>query len=233
MSSIVTDVGTGYDPADLATGPGRVFIAPTSAPIPADPYAIVPAVADANGLYPAVTPWRDSGLSVDAPSWTHSRETAGLEFEQTGVLFDRVTDVSRTLTADLAGLSAANIALVENVPDSAITEIASAAGKPGGTRIDLGIYRQLLRYRVAVVFERADEVLINEPGGGTRPAALFYILPLCQIAADNETEVEVARGEPVHIPVTFRALPIPDAPAATAHGFWFLEQAGTITGGGA
>lgn len=228
--SAVTDTA-GFDPADVATGPGRFLIAPVTAPVPSDPYVAFTPVADGSGYYPATTPWRDTGLSVDAPSMSHTRETEGLEFQQvSGTLFDRITDVGRTMTAQLAGINAKNLALIENVPESAITEIAASAGKPGATKVGFGTYSRLLSYRGMLLFERADDTaLVTEPGGRTRPRLVIYVLPTMQLSADEDSEFEVAKGEAVNAAVSFKAVSTAGTPAGQNHGFWWLEKSGTIT----
>lgn len=228
--SIVTD-SLGLDPTAVATGPGRFLIAPVSAPVPTSPYDAVLPVANGSGYYPAIAPWRDTGLSVDAPSWTHSRETEGLEFQHVaGTLFDRITEVTRTLTAQISGITPENLALIENVPDSAITTIASSAGKPAAKKIGFGTYSRLISYRGMVMFERADDATpITEPGGRTRPPAIFYVLPTMQLSADEDSEFEVAKGEAVNTAVSFKAINTPGTPAGQNHGFWFIETPGVVT----
>lgn len=225
----VVEGGT-FDPADAAVGPARLIVAPSTAPVPTDPYVAMKPVADAQGFYPTLTPWRDTGLSVDAPTWSRSRETTGLEFQQVkGTLFDRVTSDTRTLTASIAGINASNLALIEGINESDITEIATSAGKPAATKVPFGTGGGLKTIRGIVMFERGDDVApVIEPGGATRPPALYYVVPTLQLSAEEDNEFEVASGEAVATSVSFKQLPTPGLPRGLQHGFWYLEKPGSF-----
>jgi hypothetical protein len=225
----VVEGGT-FDPLDVATGPGRFLIAPNTAPVPTDPYGAMSATGNAQGFYPAIAPWRDTGLSVDAPSYTHAKESEGLEFQQVkGTLFDRITEVTRTITAQVSGINASNLSLIENVPPANVTEIVASAGKPAATKVEFGRYSRLLSYRGILMFERADDTApVTEPGGKTRPPALYLILPLMQLSADEDAEFEIASGEAVNVAVSFKVLPTPGSARGKDHGMWYLEKPGTF-----
>lgn len=218
-----------FDQLDALTGPARVLIANVTTPIPADPYDIVPAVADANGEYPAIAPWRDTGLSADSPSYTRGIDTEGIEYEQpSGALFEQVSAVNRSFTAQVAGIATTNLQLIENAPRT--QTVAAGTGQPGGQKVAFGQFASLPRYRVALVADRptgAGEVV--EPGtpGRRRPPSVILVMYECGLAAED-ADFEFSRGDPVNVGLSFTLFPAAGQPAGEEHGYWWLEQAGTI-----
>lgn len=216
-----------YDPATALAGPARTLYAPITAAVPVDLYDIVPGVA-ASGEYPAVGDWEDFGLAADAPTYNHSRETEGLEYEQPhGVLFEQLSEISRTFTAQIAGISPENMKIVENTA-SAIETIAAAAGQAAQKKVPFGNYSSLTAYRVAMVAFRPDgSTTVTEPGGATRPAAVALVLPRVVLGAED-SEFSVGSGEPVNAPITFNVIDEDTLDGGEEHGFWVFEQEGTI-----
>src|SRR4051812_43199221 len=128
-----------YDAAGALAGPARVLYAKLSDVVepPDDLWTIVPAVADVNGEYIAKTGWKDFGLAADAPTYTHSKDTEGLEYQQPkGNLFEQISDISRTFTAQVGQIDPDNMQIIENT--SRVEALASAAGKSAGTKISFG-----------------------------------------------------------------------------------------------
>lgn len=218
---------TPYDEAGALTGPARVVYAPTTVAVPVDLWDVVAAVADGSGEYPLKTGWLDFGLAADAPSYTHGRESSGLDYEQpTGQLFQQITDISRALTVNVAHIDDRTLQIVEN--SGAATTITAAANESAQKKINVGLYTQLTVWRVAMIsFRPSGAAVVTEPGGATRPPAVARIIPRCVISSDD-TEITIPKGDPAAGAVTFTAESEPTAPAGGEHGFWIVEQAGTI-----
>src|SRR4029453_1211901 len=120
---------TPYDAGGALAGPARVLYARTTdvPTVPVDLWDIVPAVADSQGEDHPKTGWNDFGLSADAPSYTHSKESEGLEYQQPkGVLFEQISPITRTFTAQIGQIDPSNMQIVENT--QALTAIAASAG---------------------------------------------------------------------------------------------------------
>jgi hypothetical protein len=218
-----------YDQLGALTGPARFLIADIGTPVPADPFDVIPAVADVNGEYPAIAPWRDTGLSADSPTYTRGTDTESIEYEQTaGALFEKVSAVNRSFTAQVAGIAAENVKLIEVAP--ATTTVAAAAGQPAGTKVGFGIYNQLPRYRCVLVADRpAGAGVVTEPGtpARTRPPSVVLVMHNCGIAAED-ADFEFSRGDPVNVGLTFTLFPESGQPAGQEHGYWWFETPGTI-----
>lgn len=220
---------TPYDEAGALTGPARVLYAPVATAVPADLWDIIPAVADGSGEYPAKTGWFDFGLAADAPTVSHGRESEGLEYEQpSGALFQAITEVNRSMTINVAHIDEVTLQIIENA--STASTIAAATNESAQKKVNVGLYTSLPVWRVALVaFRPSGAATVTEPGGATRPPAVARIIPRCVISSDD-TEVEFPKGDPAGGEVTFTAESEPTAPAGGEHGFWIVEQAGTIAG---
>ena len=221
---------TPYDEAGALTGPARVLYAPLATAVPVDIWDIIPAVADVNGEYPAKTGWFDFGLAADAPSYSHSRESEGLEYEQpSGALFQAISEVERQLTVQIAHIDEVTLQIIEN--SGAATTIAAAATESAQKKVNVGLYSDVPVWRVALVsFRPSGANVVTEPVASpvdTRPGLVARVIPRAVITAD-ETEMEFTRGEPTNAEVVFVAQSEPTAPAGGEHGYWIVEQAGTI-----
>lgn len=219
---------TPYDPAGALTGPARVLWAPITAAVPADLWDIVPAVQDVNGEYPAVGDWQDFGLAADAPTYSHSKDTEGLEYQQpSGVLFEQISDIARTFTAQIGQIDPDNMRIVENT-QSANEAIAAAANQSALTQVRFGLYDELLSYRIAMVsFRPSGAGVVTEPGGFTRPPAVALVLPVARLSAED-SEFTFERGEPVNAAIQFTVFPEDTLNAGEEHGYWVFESEGTI-----
>lgn len=220
---------TPYDPAGALTGPARVLWAPSTATLPDDLWDILPAVNTA-GEYVALGDWEDFGLAADAPTYNHSKETEGLEYQQpSGVLFEQISNIARTFTAQIGQIDPANMRIVENT-QSANEAVAAAANKSALTQVRFGLYDELLSYRIAMVSYRpSGAAVVTEPDGTVRPPAVALVLPVARLSAED-TEFTFDRGEPVNAAIQFTVFDEPTLDAGEEHGYWVFESAGTIAG---
>lgn len=216
-----------FDPTGALAGPARTLYAPISAAVPDDLWDIVPPVSTA-GEYPPQGDWVDFGLAADAPTYSHSRETSGLEYQQPhGVLFESLSNVARTFTAQIAEISPENMKIVENT-QAAIEDIVAAAGKSAQKKLPFGTYSSLTPYRIAMVAFRPDgSTVVEEPDGSVRPAAVGLILPRVVLGAED-TEFSFGSGDPVNAPITFNIISEPTLTDGEDMGYWVFEQEGTI-----
>lgn len=221
---------TPYTKANAAAGPARTLWAETTVAVPTDFYDVLPGVADAQGEYPALTGWNDFGLAADAPSYTHDKDTEGLEYQQTpGVLFEQISEITRSFTAQVAEISPENLKIIENA--DAIEAIAAAANQAAQKKVAFGLYENFKQYRIAMVMYRPTGAgVVTEPAGSpvdTRPPGIMLVLPLCSLAAEG-TDIEVDRSDPVNAEVQFTVFPEPTLGTNEEHGFWVLEEPGAI-----
>lgn len=225
---------TPFDKNNAAVGPARVLWADTTQATPADIWDIIPAVANAQGEYPAKAGWNDFGLAADAPSYTHGRDTEGLEYQQSAqALFEQVSEITREFTAQISEIAVENLKIMENsVLTSAIAASGTGAtGESALTLVHTGLYESLRQLRVALVFYRptgAGTVVEPSPSPvGSRPPAIARVFPLVQLAAED-TDIDVDREDPVNMEVTFKINPDTSLAAGKQHGYWAIETPGTI-----
>lgn len=220
---------TPYDKGNAAAGPARVLWAETDVAVPTDFYDVLPGVADSEGEYPALTGWNDFGLAADAPSYTHDKDTEGLEYQQTaGVLFEQISEITRSFTAQIAEISPEHLKIIENA--DTIETIASAANQAAQKKVAFGLYENFKQYRIAMVMYRptgAGVVTEPAPSNRTRPPGIMLVLPLVSLAAEG-TDIEVDRSDPVNAEVEFTVFPEPTLGVNKEHGFWVLESSGVI-----
>lgn len=222
---------TPYDEAGALAGPARILIAPTSVAVPADIWDVIPALAESSGEYPAKTGWEDLGLTSDASSTSHSRDSSGLEYEQpVAALFQAITSITRSITVPMAHIDQRTLQIMENA--SAASTIAAATGKSAQKKINVGNYSSVPQWRVVMIAYRPSGAgTVTEPSPspvGTRPPLVARVIPRATISSDA-TEMSVGRGDPSGADVTFTAESEPTAAAGAEHGFWIVETAGTIT----
>lgn len=219
-----------FDPEGALAGPARVLWAPITAAVPTDLYDIVPGVADGSSEYPAVGDWEDFGLAADAPTYNHSRETEGLEYEQSsGVLFEQISEIARTFTAQIGQIDPANMKIVENT-QSAIETIAASANQAAQKKLPFGLYTSLTAYRIAMVSFRPDgsaTVVEPAPSNATRPPAVALVFPRVVLGAED-SEFGFGAGEPTNGPISFNVINEDTLDAGEEQGFWVFEQPGTI-----
>lgn len=219
---------TPWDPTAALTGPARTLYAPPDSPLPVDGWSVVPP-KNTGGEYPAQGVWKDFGLAADAPSYTHSKETEGLEYQQpAAVLFEQLSNITRTFTAQIAGIDPETMAIVENT-QVAPELIAAGPNKSAQDKLSFGLYDNLLTYRIAMVTYRpSGAALVTEPDGTLRPPAVILVLPLVTLSSED-SEFSFERGTPVNAPITFTVIPDPTiTDPRSKHGFWIFERAGVI-----
>jgi hypothetical protein len=216
-----------YDEGGALVGPARVLFAPTTVAVPTG--LVIENVADVDGEYPPITGWLDFGLAADAPSYSHSRESEGITYQQpSGDLFQQISSVNRTLTVQVAHIDAKTLEIIENA-GSASTVAAVPGSHAGYSKVNVGLYADTPVWRVALIAYRpsgAAEV-VETDSGITRPPMVQRVIPRATIAAD-ESATDFDRGTPVNFEVVFNALTEPSAPAGGEHGYWIVEDAGTI-----
>jgi hypothetical protein len=221
-----------YSEKGALVGPARVLYAPVSVAVPTG--LVIQNVADVEGEYPPITGWLDFGLAADAPSYSHSRESEGITYQQpSGDLFTQISSVDRNLEVQVAHIDEDTLQIIENA--SAATDVAAVAGEHAGyAKLDVGLYTDTPVWRVALISYRpsgADEVTEPVAAGGTvRPPMVMRVIPRAVIAAD-ESSADFDRGTPVNFSVTFTAQSEPTAPAGGEHGYWIVEKGGTIAAG--
>jgi hypothetical protein len=223
---------TPYDAGGALAGPARVVYSRPEdvATVPVDLWDIIPAVADAQGEYPVKTGWKDFGLSADAPSYTHSKESEGLEYQQPkGVLFEQISAITRTFTAQIGQIDPENMQIVENT--QSLTSIAASTGESAQKKVPFGLYSEFKNVRIAMITYRPSgtpSVTEPAPSNIVRPAAVALVLPLCVLSAED-SEFTFDKGAPVNAAITFTVLPVQALGAGKEHGFWLFEQPGVIT----
>lgn len=216
-----------YDQAGALAGPARVLYAPISATVP-DAFEDIVPFENTSGEYAAVGDWEDFGLAADAPTYNHSRETEGLEYEQSkGVLFEQLSEIARTFTAQVAEIRPETMKIVENT-SSAIESVAAASGKSAVKKLPFGTYESLTPYRIAMVSYRPDgSAVVTESDGTIRPPAVVLVLPRVVLGAED-SEFSFGSGEPVNAPISFNVINEDTLDAGEEQGFWLFEQPGTI-----
>jgi hypothetical protein len=225
-----------FDASLAVTGPARVLWAPTTVAVPTDLNDVIQLVADGSGEYPAKTGWVDFGLSADAPSYSHDKDTDALEYEQpSGALFESVSSITRSFSAQVAELDDAALKIIENTALTAAVAASAAAApagskKPAQTKVFTGLYSGFVQYRVAWLFARpvgASQVTEPGPPVVTRPPFVARIFPLVQLAKDS-TDVESSKGDPTNVEVQFDVMPDASQGAGKEHGYWVYETPGAI-----
>lgn len=222
---------TPYDAGGALAGPARVVYArPADVPTaPGDLWDIIPAVANAQGEYPVVTGWKDFGLAADAPTYTHSKDSEGLEYQQPkGVLFEQISAITRTFTAQIGQIDPDNMLIVENTDN--LVSVASSTGQSALKKVPFGLYSEFKNVRIALITYRPSGTpTVTEPAPSNivRPAAVALVLPSCVLSAED-SEFEFDAGTPVNAAITFTALPDQSLGAGKEHGYWVFETPGVI-----
>lgn len=216
-----------YNPKGALVGPFNALYAPTSVAVPADLYDIVNGIKDVNGIYQPQTGWVYTGLAADAHSYTHSRDTEGIEYDNVaGDLFEKVSDITRLLEVHFAELLVEQLKIIENTATS--STIAAATNQAPQTKVPFGVYDSLLQYRFALVGYRPEDAnvgLITEgTAGPTRPPMYATVFPLVTLSTED-SEFSFDKADPVDVPVTFKVSPEATLPAGQEHGFHVYENA--------
>lgn len=232
--TVATGGRTPYDSTGALSGPARVLYADPAVitTTPGDIWDIVPAIANSSGEYPPVTGWNDFGLSAAAPEYTHSKTAAGLTYQQPhGTLFEQISDITRTFTAQIGQIDQDNLQIVENT-NLGVTAIAASTGQSALKKVKIGLYSAFKSVRIAMIsFRPSGSTVVVEPSPspiGSRPAAVALVLPLVVLTAEDSTFAFDA-GNPVNAAIKFTVLPDQTQGAGAEHGYWIFETPGTIT----
>lgn len=215
------------DKLNALEGTTRILTAPTTVAVPTG--LVIASVATALGEYPPITGFVDLGLSANAPTYTHGKDEGTLEYQQTGVLFRKITSIDRSFTCNVAEIEPENMKIPEN--STLTAAVAAGAGLSAANKLFIGRYSSMAVRRVALISYRPDGAgVVTEPAPspyGTRPPLVQLMLPLCVLAAED-TDMEFEAGEPVSADVTFTVQDDQTLGAGKEHGFWYFESAGTI-----
>lgn len=221
---------TPYAEVGALTGPARFVIAPTTVAVPGDLSDVTQMYADADGEYPPKTGWLDLGLTADAGSTTHGRDSSGLEYQQpVAALFQAITAINRTITIPMAHIDEFTLQVMENA--QAASTVAAGPGKSAQKKLYVGNYNSVPQWRVVMIAYRPSGAGgVIEPVGsptGTRPPCVGRCIPRATLSSDD-TELSIGRGDPASMSIVLTAESEPTAPAGGEHGFWLIEQEGTI-----
>lgn len=217
---------TPFDQNQALTGPARVVYGSDVTVVGSDLWSIV-AAKNTAGEYPLAVGWKDLGLAADAPSYTHSKETTGIEYQQpTSALFEQISNITRTFTAQVAEISPENVVIIENT-QAPVETIVAAANKSAQKKVSFGLYDEFITRPIALISFRPGAASVIEPDGKRRPPAVALVLPVCRLSAED-SELSFERGTPVNAAVTFTVFRDPTQPAGEEHGYWIFEQPGTI-----
>lgn len=224
-----------YNISNLLVGAVRILYAPVSVALPTK----ISDVIDPETPYAAKTGWLEIGATTDSFTYTRGFDTEGLEIEQTaGVLFEEITDITRTIELAMAELTADTLKLIEGSASTIATIAATAGGAPVGTRspaqkkISFGSFSTLDRYRFAFIARRNKASgIVTEAGAGTPTRGRFVMgcAYQAQMAADD-AELEFAKGNLTSAGITFTMFPDDSVTLADDnYGAWFFEEPGVIT----
>lgn len=220
-----------YNISDLLVGAVRILYAPTSVGIPDS----ISDVIDMESPYSVQSGWVELGATRESFTYTRGFETEGLEIQQTSsILFEEVTNVSRTIEVSMAEFNTANLALMEGA-QSASGTVSAASGISAQTTQKFGAFTTLDRYRFAFLSRRniASGIVTESsgavPASGTRGRFVMGVLYQAQMSADD-AELEFDKGTLTAASVTFTAFGDSTVTLADENfGCWFFENTGTIT----
>ena len=229
-----------YSLADLVGSAPRVLVAPSSTfTVPVSGGVPTIKMQDLFDLvgpnYNPKTNVIDLGGAREGSGASYSR---GLEEEEwkleqtTGAVATDITDVPRTITANLSEYSVANVkSFIENAPATRSIAAAAGAGVTGGspqTAIDFGGFETLESWVVVVVGQGRLGVGkdITEAGNANFKRGPFKAIVLFNATLSaEEAEVEVSRGQPAVSAVQFRSFPLATVTDSLRdRGTWLMEN---------
>lgn len=178
--------------------------------------------------YAPVGNWINTGASVSAKGYSRGMESEGIAIqEETGNLFEDITETNRTITVPFAETKPAFEEIIENATH--INDIEAAAGRSEQEVVALQSISQLRQYRVAFIgVRRMESGVVVESDGRERGRFVMRVLNLCTLAADDVDE-EMEKGSLAERAVAFTAFP--DSEVDAADGDWgrvLFERAGTV-----
>lgn len=217
-----------YQIARLAVGPIRVLYAKPS--LIATAPTKIQDICAMKTPYTAVTNWIDFGGQVNPPSYSKSDTQNGLNLQNEAAPVDtEVTDVSRTLSLNIAEMTEHALAIIEQT-SAAVETIAAAANTGAQKGLPFGSYDEVDRYRVAFIGKRRKSAgIVNETAGGLQRGRMFAVVLFSAAITGDAKTFTYDRGNFASGDVTFNAYPDANETPGKDHGRWLFEDAGTLT----
>lgn len=216
-----------YDLADLLKGPCRVLYAPFSA---SAPEKLTDIIATDEGKYDPVGEWLDFGATTQGTAYSRQFATAGYQIEQaSGNVDEEVTDVVRSVQLSAGQIDTALLQMMEEGGE--VESVEAAKNQSAEKQIPVGTADDLTAYRVAFMGRRAkgQGADVTESGGVVRGALVAFVMLRAKLSGDTAS-LQLAKGQLASAPLTFNAYPDGEFTQGKEHGFWIVEQSGTISG---
>lgn len=223
-----------YDLTDLVGSAPRVLIAPSSWTLPVASGAPTVQLGDVIDVvgpnYNPKTSWVDLGGARAGSGAEYER---GLEEEEwnleqvDGAVATDITDVPRTITANISQYSVDNVRdLIENAP--AERSISGAVGRSQQKAVDFGNFSSLERWRVCVIGQGRQGVGadITEAANGSNVRGPFKAIMLFSATLSAQAaNVTWEKGQPAVSAVQFRAFPEDTVTDSDRdRGTWLMED---------
>lgn len=220
-----------YNIEDLIGSGARVLFADSTFTLPvtagAPTLGIDDIITPTNaGNYAPKTGWTDLGSAREGQGSNYGRNITASEWrieQATAMVAQDITDVPRTITAQIAEMNPANLQLFEDAPGT--RAIAAAAGKPAQTAVDFGSIESLSHYTVAILgqFRKGVGKDVTELDGTIRGAFLAVCLFSATISPTNTT-FELQKGQLANVSLEFTGFPHQSVTDGTrAVGAWIQE----------
>lgn len=216
-----------YDLNELLKGPCSVLYAKRTSETSL-PQNIADIFEPDGEPYKQVSPWNWFGATTAGTAYSSQFTTAGYQIEQAnGNVDEDVTDVVRTVQATFGQVTPELIQMFEQA--SNIDSVEAAKGRSSEKQIRTGSFESLTEYMIAFVGRRlkgkgAD---VTESGGNVRGAFVVGGLNAAKMTGDQKA-IQLAKGQLASAPLTFQAYPDNEEETGEEHGFWFIEESGTI-----
>lgn len=211
-----------YTKANLLGGKVRIVYAPLSQAIPDG----LEDVFDPTSPYDINASWVNFGATQGGLGYSRSIAEEGQQIEQeTGNVTTEITDVARSVSANLAEITPAILSLVETGDVGNVDTIAGASGKAAQKAVKFGSIESATSYRIGFIAQRQKGIGadVTEPGGLVRGAFVGWFGYECKIAA-GDTALELAKGSLATAPVTFVTYPKASEAEGEEHGTWLTED---------
>lgn len=216
-----------YDIKNLLTGAVSIYYAPLATAIPADISDVILMEAP----YTVQAGWTALGATKEPFTYSRSFDTEGLEIQQTNVvIFEEITDITRTITVSMAEFNPFGFQLMENAPS--VATIAAAAGASAQKKIAFGNFTSTERYRFAFLSRRPKGAgVVTESDATTERGRFVMGVAYDASLQADEIEMEQGKGELTAVELAFTLFPESTVaqPEGQEVGAWFLEDEGTIT----
>lgn len=212
-----------YDVNEIADGPIRCMYAPITEPLPNDLGDLV----DQTDPYDPAGGFVDFGATGGPMQVARNITSAAYNIQQTTTaVLERITEVTRAATVNVAELRPDIVAMIE---EGLAADVAAAAGLSAHSKVTFGNIEDLTQYRMAFLGRRSkSQGVVVEPGGVERGRLFAYVAYRVQLQAEN-LQLGFAEGDMANADVTFKLYPEPGQAAGAEHGVWLFEDAGTLT----